>query len=448
MSPARKPKGPRPCGKSLLGCLRHFLTPAVWKQARQAERPRHGNRRWTPQPLLLVFLALTWGCGDSLAERFETARAFAVVCLPTRKRPGRTVQGFEKAARRLPLGVFRAVAAAVRRGLGTALGERLLVAGFRPFGCDGSRVTCPRSQELEQRLGCAGKTGSAPSVWVTALVHLRTGLLWSWQVGKGTANEQHHLQRLLPTLPTHALVVADAAFGHYLLAWSILMAGASFLLRLSSGVTLYTEHWRPLSRWREGTVLFWPRWAWREGLHPLKARLIRVRSRTKRADVWLLTDVRSRQVLPASTAARFYRMRWENEGLFRTFKQTLRKVKLASRTVRLVHREAEAALLAVQLLLAQGTWALATTGQAEAVVSARQVVVEIRREIHAGLGPRQRRTFFTRLTQAQRERRQRTSGKVRYRHPGRRDHRPPQPPKLRKLRPELKALICWLENAA
>ena len=35
---------------------------------------------------------------------------------------------------------------------------------------------------------------------------------------------------------------------------------------------------------------------------------------------------------------------------------TLKKVKLVSRTVRLVHREAEGSWLALQLLLAQGVW--------------------------------------------------------------------------------------------
>jgi hypothetical protein len=28
---------------------------------------------------------------------------------------------------------------------------------------------------------------------VTALVHLRTGLLWGWRLGKGTASERGHL---------------------------------------------------------------------------------------------------------------------------------------------------------------------------------------------------------------------------------------------------------------
>jgi len=94
----------RPCARSLAGCLREFLTPALWKQA-QAARTKAGRRtkhpaRWQTQPLVLVLLLLSWSCGDSQAERFETAKAACSVCLDKRRRPGRTLQGFEKALTR------------------------------------------------------------------------------------------------------------------------------------------------------------------------------------------------------------------------------------------------------------------------------------------------------------------------------------------------------------
>jgi IS4 transposase len=76
---------------------------------------------------------------------------------------------------------------------------------------------------------------------------------------------------------------------------------------------------------------------------PLLVRLIRIRAEKKR-DVWLLTNVMEAKKLPAALAGRYYRWRWENEGLFRTFKRTLAKVRLMGRTVRDVHREAEGAL--------------------------------------------------------------------------------------------------------
>src|SRR5206468_3682710 len=81
---------------SLLESLRNFLSPALWKQA-QAARPRRASSRWTTQPLVLTLLVLTWSCGDSQEERFETARAFVAVSLPKRRRPGKTVRGFDKA---------------------------------------------------------------------------------------------------------------------------------------------------------------------------------------------------------------------------------------------------------------------------------------------------------------------------------------------------------------
>src|SRR5262245_14373668 len=91
----------RPTARSLVASLRHFLTPAAWKQANRARGPRR-QPRWATQPLVLVLLALTWACGDSTPERFETAKAFVAVCLPKRRRPGRTVSGFQKALARLP----------------------------------------------------------------------------------------------------------------------------------------------------------------------------------------------------------------------------------------------------------------------------------------------------------------------------------------------------------
>ena len=36
--------------------------------------------------------------------------------------------------------------------------------------------------------------------------------------------------------------------------------------------------------------------------------------------------------MSTAQAARFYRLRWENEGLFRTYKRTLAKVRLVGRT--------------------------------------------------------------------------------------------------------------------
>jgi hypothetical protein len=162
-----------------LDFVRELLTPAVWKQAHQAQQTRRRAPCWELQPLVLIVLFMTWCCGDSQPERFETAKAFCIVCRPKRKRPGRTVQGFQKALAKLPLPVLRTLAAGIRARLLVLFEPVLWVAGFIPFGCDGSRLTTPRTEELEARLGQAGKDQAAPTLWVTALVHLRLGLLWA-----------------------------------------------------------------------------------------------------------------------------------------------------------------------------------------------------------------------------------------------------------------------------
>ena len=112
-TPCSSPAPVRP--QSFLHCLGYFLTPHVWKHAQQAVPCRRRAQRWQRQPLLAVLLVMTWCAGDSLPERFETARAFYVALHPRRRRPGKTFAGFEKALGQLPVPVLRAVARAVRR---------------------------------------------------------------------------------------------------------------------------------------------------------------------------------------------------------------------------------------------------------------------------------------------------------------------------------------------
>jgi hypothetical protein len=446
MRQARKPSRLRPRARSLPECLRQFLTPATWKQAQSCRRPDR-SQRWQTQALVLVAVGMTWCCGDSLAEKFEAARAVCVVCRGKRRRPGRTVHGFQKALAHLPMPVLRAVAAGVRQQVVRRLAGLWRVQGFVPLGCDGSRIECPRAAELERHLGQAGKVHAAPTLWVTALVHLRLGVPWAWRWGKGTASERNHLMHLLTQLPRQALIVADAGYVGFALAQALAGAEISFLIRMSSIATLYMTETVPLAQFREGRCYYWPGPAQRSQHKPVRVRLLRVRSRQKGADVWLLTNVLSGRRLSVAQAGQFYRWRWENEGLFRTYKQTLKKLKLQSRTVRLVHREAEASLLATQLLLAQGAAGLrpATRGQAVAC-SPRQVLLAIRAEIRAVLPKGRPGRLGQRLTAARREQRRRTSSKVKRVWPRRKPTQPPGPPRILKLTDKQKRLIHKLES--
>jgi hypothetical protein len=440
----------RPRARSFVACLREFLTPALWKQAHQRRHSRRRSSRWSAQPLILVLLLMTWCCGDSQAERFEVAKGFCIVLLPKRRRPGQTVQGFQKALAKLPTRVLRTVAAGIRQVLAARLSRRWFDQDFVVLGCDGSRLECPRTTELERHLGQAGKARSAPTLWLTALVHLRLGLPWAWRVGKGTASERAHLIALLPLLPRAALLVADAGYVGFELTKCLVQQQVSFLLRMSSNVTLYTDQEVALERYCEGVVHYFPSHKQRRE-SPLRLRLVRVRARKKKGDVWLLTNVLDSQRLSAASAGTFYRWRWENEGQFRAYKRTLAKMKLVSRTVRLVHREAEGSLLAMQLMLAQGVLALAprrcSSDVAAAVCSPRKVLLAIRQEMY-GLLRRGHATYYQRLQQAKRERRRRTSAKASRAWPRRTPYKPPGPPRLLKLTDAKKAQISRLESAA
>src|SRR5262249_5160695 len=141
-------------------------------------------------------------------------------CLSKRRRPGKSVKGFQKALAKLPMPVLRVLAAGVRQRLMALLD--LSSDGFVVLGCDGSELQCPRVEELEQRLDRPRKNREGPRIWVTALVHLRTGVLWAWHLGKGFNRERSHLRALLRTLPPAAHIVADAGYNGYEMAQAIL----------------------------------------------------------------------------------------------------------------------------------------------------------------------------------------------------------------------------------
>ena len=355
--------------------------------------------------------------------------------------------------------VLRTLAGEIRGQIERLFGDRLLVDGFIPLGCDGSRLECPRSEELERRLRTSSKRkeqsqqqkkDEAPKIWLTALVHLGNGVPWAWRFGKGSkASERDHLCRMLHLLPKLALVVADAGYYGYELILTLTRANVYYLLRMSSNVKLYTEKAVVMDEFREGVVYYWTEEVQKQGGPPIRARLIRVRSRKKKHDVWLLTNVMDPDRLSLEMAARLYRWRWENEGYFRTCKHTLKKVKLMSRTVRCVHREAEAAMIATQLLLAQGALAMPNSRSSEKRImcSPRTVLLEIRRAIREASPTDRKKTFWKRLTQSQRERRDRKTPKEKRAWPRRKPHKPPGAPQILTMTEAQKHLSLQCQTA-
>lgn len=424
---------------SFAASLTRWLSPQVWKHAHQAGGSRSTAQRWDLHSLLMVLLLMTWTTGESEAERFATAAAFYVARHQHDKRPGTSLQGFQKALAKLPLPVIHALLSGVRRQLQCVFYRYWRSDGFVVMACDGSRQECPRSAELEKRLGCCGKQRSAPMLYITALVILPAGVLWSWCVGPGTASEHAHLLQMLAGLPRGTLLVGDAFYQGYDLYTAIVQAKASFLVRLSSRSELYTDRYVPLARFRQGLVWYWPKKIRERKQRPLRLRLVCIRGR-KHKDVWLLTNVLDPQRLSRERLGEIYRWRWHAEGVFRTYKRTLPKIKLWSRTEALVYREAEVSLLALQLLLMQTAVRCHNEGRRILrMAQPRQQLLKIRGEITttigAALGPRQQQAYRRRLAHVQAGG---TGKKVRRKWPRRKDHEAPKPPKLRVLPKRLK----------
>jgi hypothetical protein len=210
---------------------------------------------------------------------------------------------------------------------------------------------------------------------------------------------------------------------------------------MSSNATFYSEANDPLDEFREGIVYYWPKTQQNEGKPPIRGRLMRVHSCRHKVDVWLFTNVENPQQFSLETAGTCYRWRWENEGFFRTYKRTLKKVTLMSRTVRLVHREAEASMIATQLLLCQGALAMPVPekGSLPVMCSPRGVLLEVRRDIAGRSKPSQ--PFTERISRAQRDHRLRTTPKQKREWPRRKDHKPPHPPILLRMTGQQKAAI-------
>ena len=187
--------GHNACAKraeSLSGSMRQFVTPQVWKQVKHAAK-QHGCRdrtRWTLQPLILIAAIMTWCAGETDADRFVLSRAFYVqIHAPKRQRPGKAFSGFCEAMLRLPMPVWWAFCDAVRSRVFHLLADRMTLEGWLPLGCDGSRMECPRTEELEQCMG-KPKGQAAPTLWLIALVSLTTGVLWSWRLGTSKTGER------------------------------------------------------------------------------------------------------------------------------------------------------------------------------------------------------------------------------------------------------------------
>ncbi|QDU41476.1 Transposase DDE domain protein [Maioricimonas rarisocia] len=298
-----------------------WLPPHLFRGIKQ-----HGNSRWKPRLLVIVDVIMFWVSGDTLDERFRSARHLVRFLWPKENIPG-SYSGFVNASIRLWPELRDRLVERLRacEGDDAAVWR---VKGWLVLAVDGSRFECPRSDRNEQGLGCAGREKTTPQLFHTLLQHVGTGLPWDFRVGPGTDSERHHLQEMLEELPVRTMLTADAGFISYDLCHTLMDSGHTFVLRVGGNKTFLTglEADAPQD---DRIVYFWPQA--KRSRPPLKLRQIRFPS-TGGLPVVLVTNVLDDAILSDETAKQLYESRWGIEVFFRHLKQTFDFGRMLSRT--------------------------------------------------------------------------------------------------------------------
>ena len=199
---------------------------------------------WTPRFLVLTCLLWVWSDEKTLTGRFAAARKIARRMCPRREAPAGSYQAFTKRLRKWTATLVAVVQKLLRELMRQRPPERFRLAGFIPFGVDGSRFGLPRTASHEhafapskkrkktksqkrrpqaQRKGqrnqpltqaqqaarARGQKTAGPQLWVTVLWHLGCGLPWSWRLGPSDSSKREHLRQMPAELPLGALLVGD-----------------------------------------------------------------------------------------------------------------------------------------------------------------------------------------------------------------------------------------------
>jgi hypothetical protein len=362
------------------------LAPAVFAHVR-------GRRQATWKPRLLAAAAWLWATSEAstLQERFTQARKIIQKVFRWQLAPGVSVQGFLKMLAKWQPELLGVLVPHLRARMQEVHAAQWETAGYVVFAGDGSRVALARSESLEatfapqrRRIRAASRTkavsvrrapkkqavasrrkkATSPQLWLTVLWHVGSGLPWAWQTGPSGSSERAHLEAMLPELPAHALLVADAGFVGYDLWQMLLTAGHHFVIRVGANVRLL----RQLGWAREyaQVVYGWPDHAARKRQPPLVLRLVVVQD--GKQPVYLLTNL-SKTRLSDRHVATIYGARWGVEVFFRTFKQTFGCRKLRSRAAHNAQLELEWSLVGVWSVCLLGTRELQAGGHDPARVS-------------------------------------------------------------------------------
>ena len=235
---------------------------------------------------------------------------------------------------------------------------------------------------------------------------------------------------MVDDLPSRALLIGDAGFVGYELCRKLLCSGRSFLLRVGGNIRLLRKLGY-YQRERGDIVYLWPQKRQKGGREkPLVLRLIRLR-KGKQA-LYLLTNVLDRRQLTNAQARKLYQLRWGEEVFYRSYKQTMQRRKLLSRTAPTCLVESQWTLLGLWLLgLLTVSRILATRGPPKrwSVARSRDLVRQALRNERPRRSARQ--PLADLLARALLDNYQRSSDKTARNYSRKKKEKPPGPPKIK-----------------
>lgn len=368
---------------------------------------------------------MAWDEGQALTARFEHA-CQAAHDLHRHWKLGTSYSGFTAALVPWTMPLTEAIKRRFQRQMRQVAGAFWQRDRWTAVAADGTRIETPHTGANEAGLGCAGRDKTTPQVFLTVLWHMGLGVPWDYRVGPGTASERTHLKQMVPELPPEALVVADAGFVGYGLCLRLLRHGKHFLLRVGGNITLlkglgyYHEE-------RDGLVYLWPQKHRR--CRPLVLR--RIVLRHGKQDVYLLTDVLDPAQLTDAEAATLFGMRWGQEVFYRSYKQTLQRRKLLSRTAACCLAEAQWTLLGLWLLGLMTVSRLVATGIDPLEFSVARARDAVRQALRDRRPRRSGRSLDATLRAAVKDGYARYGSKAARNYPRKKREKPPGPPEIK-----------------
>jgi hypothetical protein len=285
-----------------------------------------GRGRWCDRLLVTTILLMVFCAVGSLQERFFEARGVVVGMYRSRRRPGKSYTGFMNKLRRHSPRLLELVTGSLRGKVVELAGENWRVHGHLAFGVDGSKSDATRTLANRNSLKIGGKRKSGPQQLLVALMHVGTGLLWSFRRDVATGSERGLLLEQLGLLPPAALLLADAGFVGFDVIGRILSSGRQILMRAGANVKLIEKLGFHTDE-RDGLVYIWPDKF--KKCEPLALRrIIFVDGRNRR--MCLLTSILDPRKLTDEAALALYKKRWGIELFYRGLKQTLGRRKMLS----------------------------------------------------------------------------------------------------------------------